>query len=96
MKKITLDPTDLHMRIALVIFVVYTITPIVVVVVNILFQIKRNASMIGHCTALAVIATKALAGKTLNQNKTEMKILLHLMCWCDNQRGVSAPGFITD
>ena len=66
------------------------------VVVNILFQIKKDTLMIGHCTALAVIATKTLAGKKINRNKTKMKSLLHLMCWCDNQRGVSAPGFIPD
>ena len=36
--------------------------PVVVVVVNILFKTKKNALMIGHCTALAVIVTKTLAG----------------------------------
>ena len=36
---------------------------VVVVVVNILLQIKRTTLMIGHCTALAVIVTKTLAGK---------------------------------
>jgi hypothetical protein len=35
----------------------------VVVVVNILFQTKKNTLVIGHCTALTVIATKTLAGK---------------------------------
>ena len=39
------------------------VTIVVVVVVNISFQTKKNASMIGHCTALAVIVTKTLAGK---------------------------------
>jgi hypothetical protein len=38
-------------------------TVVVVVVVNILFQTKKNTLVIGHCTALAVIATKTLAGK---------------------------------
>ena len=36
---------------------------VVVVVVNILFQTKKDTLMIGHCTALTVIATKTLAGK---------------------------------
>ena len=31
--------------------------------VNILFQIKQDTLMIGHCTAQAVIATKTFAGK---------------------------------
>ena len=42
----------------------------VVVVVNILFQTKKNALMIGHCTALAVIVTKTLAGK-ISETKQE-------------------------
>ena len=36
-----------------------------VVVVSILFQIKKDTLMIGHCTAWAVIATKALRGKQI-------------------------------
>jgi hypothetical protein len=39
------------------------VSVVVVVVVNILFQTKKNTLMIGHCTALTVIATKTLAGK---------------------------------
>ena len=34
-----------------------------VVVVNILFHIKKHTLMTGHCIALAIIATKSLAGK---------------------------------
>ena len=69
---------------------------VAVVVVNVLFQIKKDTLVIGHCTALAVIATKTLAGKKLNWKKTKMKSLLHLMCWCDKQRGASTPGLTTD
>ena len=43
----------------------YTIIyPVVVVAVNIYFQTKKNTLVIGHCIALAVIATKTLAGKS--------------------------------
>ena len=41
----------------------YEVLYVVVVVVNILLRIKRTILMIGHCTALAVIVTKTLAGK---------------------------------
>ena len=46
----------------------------VVVVVNILFQTKKDTLMIGHCTALTVIATKTLAGK-IELNKAKMESL---------------------
>ena len=53
----------------------FDLKQLVVVVVNILFQIKNGTLMIGHCTALAVIATKTLAGKKLKRNKIKMESL---------------------
>ena len=44
---------------------------LVVVVVIILFQIKKNALMIGHCTARAVIATKSPRGQKQNGTKRD-------------------------
>ena len=66
---------------------------VVVVVVNILFQTKKTALMIGHCTALAVIVTKTLAGKISELKQEKEESLLHLMSWCDNQRGASTSRF---
>jgi hypothetical protein len=54
---------------------------VVVVVVNILLQIKRTTLMIGHCTALAVIVTKTLAGKLseLKQDKEAKLTTPHVL-----------------
>ena len=40
---------------------VYDALVVVVVVVNVSFQIKKDTLMIGHCIASAAIATKTLA-----------------------------------
>ena len=53
---------------------------VVVVVVNILFQTKKNTLVIGHCIALAVIATKTLAGKIeLKHDKDEKLTTPHML-----------------
>ena len=51
----------------------YTVIYTVVAVVNILFQTKKNTLVIGHCTALAVIATKTLAGKNWTETRQNWK-----------------------